>query len=374
MHGWAQRSTGLKTPFNDLKRPYDAMAPVLEEALLRAARSGWYMLGPELKRFESHFADYCGIPHALGVGNGTDALEIALRACDCGPGDEVVMAANAGFYAAAACFLTGAAPVFADVEAERLTLSADAVAHVLSPATKAVVATHLYGRVADIAGIRRVIGAGVAVIEDCAQAHGASCATGRAGSLGDMATFSFYPTKNLGALGDGGALCCREDALAERIRHLRQYGWTKKYTVGIPRGRNSRMDETQAAVLCAKLPHLDAWNERRRSIAHQYCAAATGTALNVASNAEPGDVAHLFVARHPERNAFQSRMEERGVATAIHYPILDCDQPALKNLSWRAGDLGVSRKAVHEVISLPCFPELTDAEVEHVCVGIQECA
>ncbi len=365
----------MRVPFNNLKRQYLAMADAIQEALQRVAASGWYIMGPEHDAFEREFAAYCGCPHAIAVGNGTDALELALRCAGCGAGDEIVTASNAGGYTTTAVVLVGATPVYADVDPATLTLSPESVAAALSNNTKAVVITHLFGQLGDVAGIRNAIGSkAIFLIEDCAQAHGAMAGGIRAGALGDLGTFSFYPTKNLGALGDGGAVVCGRDDLAGKLRALRQYGWQGRYKAVTPYGRNSRMDEMQAAVLRAKLPHLDEGNETRRGIVARYRAAAKNTRLHIVHAPSPSYVGHLCVALHEDRDALRERLAGLGVDTAIHYPYLDLCQPAMADAVWRAVSLPVSEDAVAHILSLPCFPELTGAEVEQVCDAIAACA
>jgi len=258
----------MRVPFNDTRREVDGE---ILAALAEVAERGIYIEGEECSQFVTDFAAYCGVGHCIGVGNGTDALEIALRAVGCGPGDEVVTVANAGMYAASACVLTGATPVFSDVDAERLLMDPASLESALSPKTRAVVVTHLYGAMAPMRELSRIAAeAGVALVEDCAQGHGAVLDGRRAGSWGTVAAFSFYPTKNLGGLGDGGAVVTSDEALASRVDSLAHYGWTERYRAVVPRGRNSRLDEIQAAVLRRKLPKLDARNARRRHILDRY--------------------------------------------------------------------------------------------------------
>ncbi len=324
-------------------------------------------MGPQHDAFEREFADYCGVTHCLGVGNGTDALEIGLRALGCGPGDEVITAANAGGYATTATLLVGATPVFADVDAATQLLTVQSVEPLISPATRAIVVTHLYGKLADVQPIIELASmTGVRVVEDCAQAHGAQRGGQRAGSFGDLGTFSFYPTKNLGALGDGGALVTNDDRLAQTIRMLRQYGWDRRYHQVLPHGRNTRLDELQAAVLRKKLTALDGRNERRREIARRYADAAEGTPLALLPVGDDS-VAHLIVGLHPNRDDLRQRLAARGVETAVHYPLPDHMQPALANASWRSLALEATELAADRVVTLPSFPELSDAEVDYVC-------
>ena len=325
----------------------------------------------EHNNFEDDFADYCGTAHAIGVGNGTDALELALLALDCGPGDEVITVANAGGYTTTACISVGATPVYVDINPDSLTMSPESLATALSNKTKAVVVTHLYGQLADMDGILATLSAkNIPVIEDCAQAHGATRNGKRAGSLGALGTFSFYPTKNLGALGDGGAIVTSDSKLADRLSELRQYGWTSRYQATTPRGRNSRLDEIQAAVLRIKLRHLDAWNARRLEIAKRY---AEVPGVSIIGSQDESFVAHLCIARHEDRDATMKKLNVQGVDTAIHFPTLDCHQPAMKNLSWRAMPLDKSENAVTTIFSLPCFPELADKEVDYVCKALRKC-
>jgi len=360
-------------PVADCRRQYERLAGPINEVVADVLRSGRYLQGPQIQAFEAEFAAFCGVGHVVGVANGTDALEIALRALGCGPRDEIVMAANAGMYAAAATILVGATPVFADVDEADLLLSPLSVQRVLSDRVRAVVATHLYGQLCDVAALRRGLrGRDVMILEDCAQAHGARCAAGRAGSLGDLAAFSFYPTKNLGALGDGGAVATHDEELAKRTRQLAQYGWSERYHADLPAGRNSRLDELQAAVLRVKLMHLDAGNQLRSEIVARYIEATEQTQLAVVHQPHESYVAHLCVARHPRRDEVRQRLAQSGVATAIHYPVADHQQPALRGVPWRSDRLTVTERAVREIFTLPCFPEMTQEEVEHVCRCLRE--
>jgi dTDP-4-amino-4,6-dideoxygalactose transaminase len=364
---------GVSTiPLNDPGRQYRLLAGEIDAAVRDVFCSGWYILGRQHDGFEQEFAAYCGTLHAIAVANGTDALEITLRGLGCGPGDEVITAANAGGYATTACLLVGATPVYVDVHPCTLTISPDSVARVSSERTKAVVVTHLYGMLADVEGVRAAVAPhGIGVIEDCAQAHGAMRHGRRAGTFGDAAAFSFYPTKNLGAMGDGGAIVTNSTELAERFRLLRQYGWTERYRATVPHGRNSRMDELQAAILRKKLPHLDQWNQRRRAIVARYREAAAGTQLRLVHEPGPDYVAHLCVARHPDREEARRHLESRSIATAIHYPVLDHQQPAMADVPWRAVALPETESAQREILTLPCFAEMTEDEVGHVCHAIR---
>jgi dTDP-4-amino-4,6-dideoxygalactose transaminase len=362
----------VTVPFNETAREYRDLQPEIEAAVLGVLRLGHYVHGGEHRAFERELADFLGVPHVVGVGNGTDALEIALRAVGTTADREVVTAGNAGGYAAAAARAIGAVVVVADVDPGTLLLDPESAAAACSDRTAAVVVTHLYGRAADVASLRAALPSHVAIVEDCAQAIGAGTAAGRCGSLGDVGTFSFYPTKNLGALGDGGAVSCRSPELADTVRSLRQYGWSERYVVGRGGGRNSRLDELQAAALRVKLPHVDGWNARRRQILSAYADAASDTSLSLPAPAD-GDVGHLAVGRHPRRVEFARRLDELGIASAVHYPVADHLQPAL---GARPGPTGADEavRSCAEVISLPCFAYLTDGEVDQVCEAIRRVA
>lgn len=350
---------------NDLLRHNQAYNEALRAAAARVVDSGWYALGPEVDGFENQFAQYCECQYAYGVANGTEALEIALRAVGVTAGDEVITVANAGFYTSTAVLRIGAKPVYVDITEQDLLLDVAALASCISAKSKAIVVTHLFGLAADVKRVLEIAKShGVAVVEDCAQAHGARFAGQRVGSIGDIAAFSFFPTKNLGALGDGGAVTTNSPALAERVKKLRQYGWEKKYYVAHAGASNSRLDEIQAAMLSVKLPHLDKMNQRRLDIAKRYCA-GLDKRLVLPSVLDERYVAHLFVIRTALRNQLQTYLQANDIGTDIHYPVLDCDQ-AIWQSERKAEALPASRKAVAEILTLPCFPEMTDAEVDHV--------
>lgn len=326
----------------------------------------WYVLGKEVTGFEQEFAAHVGVDHCVSVANGTDALEIVLRAFGVGPGDRVVAAANAGFYGSTAIHSIGATPVYVDVEADRLTLSPAALEQALALSPKCVIVTHLYGQMADMPALQRLCrAAGVPLLEDCAQSHGAQLGGRRAGSWGEAACFSFYPTKNLGALGDGGAITTGDGEFAARTRQLRQYGWSTKYQVSVPGGRNSRLDEMQAAILRAKLPRLDQWNAQRRAIARRYNEAFASLPLQLPASTGEDHAAHLYVLRTPRRAELRAFLHERGIATDVHYPTPDHRQPAHPNATC-AGAMTHTESACEQVLSLPCFPGLPGSDVEAV--------
>lgn len=319
--------------------------------------------------FEHAFAGYCGADHCIGVANGTDAIELSLKAVGVDNGDSVAVVANAAMYGTSAVLACGGVPVFVDVESQSSTMAPDALEQRLDthPGIKAVIVTHLYGRLARIEEIAAICRPrSIAVVEDCAQAHGARLPDGRrAGALGDVASFSFYPTKNLGALGDGGAVVTCHATVAARVRQLRQYGWTQKYTNGLKGGRNSRLDEIQARMLLLMLPMLDGWNARRRQIANHYSTAIRNPAIEVPPLSGEDYVAHLYVVRCKRRNALREHLTAAGVQTEVHYPLPDHRQPCHEG-KYDSLSLPVTESDAHTVLTLPCFPELTNAETQRV--------
>lgn len=359
---------------NDLKREFDFFGDSLLAAASSIVSSGYYLSGPATKTFCTNFGRYLGIEHVIPVANGTDALELALRALGIGAATEVIMAANAGGYSTTAAYLVGAIPVYADVALPSMTLDPASVAEMLSERTRAIIVTHLYGNHADAAGIQALLksrGRGdVKVIEDCAQAHGARAGGACAGTHADVACFSFYPTKNLGALGDAGAVATRDGEIAARLRKLHQYGWETRYRTTMPYGRNSRMDEIQAACLCVKLERLDELNARRRRVLDSY-RQALPTAYRLCALTGESTVAHLAVILCPDRAAAEKHLAARGVETGVHYPILDCDQPGWQDMPKRSSALKQSRHAVARILSVPCYPHLTDPERDAVCAALR---
>jgi dTDP-4-amino-4,6-dideoxygalactose transaminase len=360
-----------KVPFNDLSRALAKDEDVLA-AVVRVTRSGWYLIGAETAAFERELADYLGVRHVVCVANGTDALELALVALGCTRGCEIVTAANAGGYTTVAARRRGLEVRFADVDERQLLLTARTVERALTPRTKVVVVTHLYGKMAQVEAIRELChGRGVKLLEDCAQAAGARCDGHMAGSVGDAGAFSFYPTKNLGALGDGGAIVTSDEEVAGRARRLRQYGWGAKYEIEEDGGRNSRLDELQAAVLRVRLRGLDEGNRRRREIVARYAQALSASDVEMVHDGGEDYVAHLAVLRSCNRDVLAERLRAHGVATAVHYPVSDHRQ----RLTGEDGvSLPVTEAATSEVLSLPCFPELESHEVEAVCAALSSAA
>jgi aminotransferase EvaB len=356
-----------RVPVADPSRAASALREELSGIFDRFLASGRYILGPEHTAFEDELAGFLGVRHCVGVASGTDALELALLAVGCRGGDAILTAANCGAYTTGAARRAGLRVLFADVDPETLSLSASTVEEALVPDVRAVVVTHLYGLLADLEEIVALCGdRGVAVVEDCAQAAGARRNGRRAGAFGDAAAFSFYPTKNLAALGDGGAVTTDSDDVADSVRRLRQYGWDQKYRVSVPGGRNSRLDELQAAVLRIRLGRLDEWNRRRRRIVQRYAAAlASGAGRFVARDGEDY-VAHLAVVVAEDRAGIRARLEAAGVGTDVHYPIADHHQPAWSK-DYVDVRLPVTEHAVEHVLTVPCFPELTEEEVARVC-------
>jgi aminotransferase EvaB len=342
----------------------------LKSAITRVIDSHWYVLGHEVKNFEAEFAAYLDTSHCVSLANGTDALELALRAVGVGMGDLVALVANAGFYGSTALHAIGATPLYVEVDDASLTMSPAALEVTLAQQPKAVIVTHLYGQLAAIEKITELCRTNnIFVIEDCAQCHGATRNGKQAGSFGDIATFSFYPTKNLGALGDGGAIATDSDALADQVRSLRQYGWSQKYTVTTQFGGNSRLDEIQAAVLREKLPQLDRQNAQRRSIAQRYNNALSALALRCPDSVDEDFVGHLYVVRTNQRAELRSFLHTQGVSTDVHYPVADHLQPAYAQAS-AVQILPITELACASALSLPCFPGMTDSDVNRVIAAV----
>lgn len=356
---------------NDLGARVANFRDRIKAATDRVVDSGWVVLGPEVKRFEADFAAYVGATHCVGVANGTEAIAIALRAVGIGRGDRVATVANAGMYSVTAMAPIGAEPVFMDVDPHTQVVTLAAVEAAIEQGAKAVIVTHLFGRAApDIEAIARTCSArGVKLVEDCAQAHGARVGGRQVGSFGDAASFSFYPTKNLGAMGDGGAVVTSDDATATTMRLLRQYGWTDKYRVEVADAVNSRLDEMQAAILSEFLPELDAMNARRRDVAARYAARIRPGKVELPDHEGEGYVAHLYVVRCDRRDDLRAHLRDKGILSDVHYPIPDHRQPV-------AGDRYAQLSLPHTealagtILTLPCYPEMSDDAVDAVADAI----
>ncbi len=361
-------------PQSNPKASYLAHREEIAAALLRVAESGWYILGTEVDAFETEFAAYHGLTHTIGVASGTDALELALRGCGIKAGDVVFTVSHTAVATVVSIERCGAVPVLVDIDPKTYTMDPNALEYALKnwrgarPA--AVVPVHLYGQTADMPAILDIAGRhGLRVIEDCAQAHGARLDGRLAGTWGDAGAFSFYPTKNLAALGDGGAVITADDGIAQRVREMRQYGWRDRYVSAEP-GINSRLDEIQAAVLRVKLQFLDVANECRRKIADAYYDALAGNILVLPEIRESAfHVYHQFVIRAPERDQLQAGLQRAGIGSLIHYPRAVHQQPAYAGRV-HSGDLHHTEEAVSRVLSLPLYPELDDLKVARVASTI----
>jgi len=359
--------------------PADPRAGVLarraeiDGAIGRVLDGGHYILGPEVEAFEREFAAYLGVPHVVGVASGTDALALALRACGIGSGDEVITVGHTAVATVAAIETVGAAPVLVDIDPETFTLDPERVEAALSPRVRALLPVHLYGHPAAMGALRSLAARHrLRLIEDCAQAHGATLDGIRAGALGDVAAFSFYPTKNLGAIGDGGAIATADAGFAEKARRLREYGWRERYVSETP-GTNSRLDELQAAILRVGLRHLDEDNARRAAVARIYDAglAGAGVVLPV-TRAGCGHVYHQYVIRHAGRDGLRAELRAHGVGALIHYPVPVHLQPAYRGRLRIPGPLGHTEAAAATVLSLPMYPELGPERAHRVAAVVRE--
>jgi dTDP-4-amino-4,6-dideoxygalactose transaminase len=359
-------------PFLDLKAPYLELKQELDEAIARVVSSGWFIGGPEVDQFEAEYAAYCGATHAVGVANGLDALHLALRAMDVGPGDEVIVPSNTYIATWLAVSQCGATPVPVEPDARTFNINPSLIEAAITPRTKVILPVHLYGQPADMDPILAIARKhSLRVLEDGAQAHGARYKGQRLGAHGDAVAWSFYPGKNLGAMGDGGAVTTNDPHIADRLRVLRNYGSRVKY-VNEVQGYNSRLDTLQAAILRVKLAHLDEWNARRTGIAQRYQQDLLGSGLtlpHVPDWAEP--VWHLYVVQHPQRNALQQALTDASVGTLIHYPIPPHLQQAYAHANWAQGALPMAERMADEVLSLPMGPAITEADASAVVQAVQ---
>ncbi len=344
-------------------------APAIREAIERVIARGWFILGPELEAFEAEFAAASGARYAVGVGTGTDAIALALRAAGVKPGDEVITAPLSAAFSALAIQMAGATPVFADIDGDRLTLDPAATEAAITSRTTAIVPVHLYGQPADMPAFDAIARRhNLALIEDACQAHGATSEGRAVGTFGIAGAFSFYPTKNLGALGDGGAMVTNDETLAARLKRLRNGGQTDRYH-HVEFGVNSRLDEMQAAILRARLPWLKGWTARRRALASRYRHALAGAPVVVPPERDPGHVYHLFPVRTPRRDDLQAYLASRGVGTLVHYPIAIPRQPAFRAVA--SPPCPAAERAAAEVCSLPLHPLLADEDADFVAAALQ---
>ena len=368
---------GGTVPLVDLTAQYRHLKPELDAAIQRVLDRGQFILGPEVEALEREIADYCGTRHAVGVASGTDALELSLRACDIGPGDEVITTAFSFFATAEAILTVGATPVFVDIESATSTLDPAQIEPALGPKTKAILPVHLYGHPCRMEAIMRLATQHrLRVIEDCAQAIGAADQGRRVGSFGVTGCLSFYPSKNLGAYGDGGMVVTSDGELAERIRFLRTHGSLGNYQHACL-GKNSRLDELQAAILRVKLPHLEAWNQARRRHAQTYRRLIEQAGLGddvVLPQAQPDceHAYHLYVVRCRQRDAVIEGLKRRGISAQVYYPTLIPHQEALKALPLRRGSFPVAAQMTAEVLALPMYPELSEEHIRTVVQSLSE--
>lgn len=351
---------------------YQAHRAEIDAAVQRVLQSGWYILGAEVRAFEEEFARFVGVNHCIGVANGTDAVAIALKACGVNPGDEVITVSHSAVATVAAIEMIHAIPVLVDIEDDTRCLDPAALERAIGPRTKAIVPVHIYGqpaRIHEIMSIARA--ASLRVIEDCAQAHGATVGGKQVGTFGDAAAFSFYPTKNLGALGDGGAIVCASSEIESRARMLQQYGWRERYISEIC-GVNSRLDELQAAILRVKLRYLAKDNERRREIGARYTETLQGSSNIRAPSKIVGTshAMHLYVVESDHREALRAGLQERGVGTSVQYPLAIHQQPAYIRRIRGFDSLPRTERLYGRILSLPMFPELSAAQVTTVCEAL----
>lgn len=362
----------MKIPFLDLSAPYQELRADLDASIARVVSSGWFIGGPEVEEFEAAYAQYCGARHAVGVANGLDALHIALRAVDVGPGDEVIVPSNTYIATWLAVSQCGAVPVPVEPDPRTHNIDPARIEVAITSRTKVILPVHLYGQPVDLAPIMEIARRhGLKVIEDGAQAHGARYRGQCLGVHGDAVAWSFYPGKNLGAMGDGGAVTTGDDQIADRIRVMRNYGSRVKY-VNEVQGYNSRLDPIQAAILGVKLKVLDEWNARRARIASRYLTelrVPNLTLPEVISGVEP--VWHLFVVRHPQRDRLQQMLQQAGVGTLIHYPIPPHQQAVYQNCGFIDAHYPIAETLANEVLSLPMGPHMTDTQVDQVIAAVR---
>ena len=365
-------TTAARVPFFDLRKQLAAIRPEIDQALAGVLEEGTYTNGPAVEAFEREFAAYCGARHAIAVTNGTCALQVALACLDVGPGDEVVTVSMSFIATVWGVLHLGATPVFVDVDPARMTMDPAALERAITPRTKAIIVVHLYGGMADMDRILAIANARrIPVIEDCAQAVGAELGGRRAGTLGAIGCFSFYPSKNLGAYGEGGAVVTDDDALAARAARLRNQGQQEKY-LHVDVGWNYRMNSFEGAILSVKLRHLEAWTARRIELGRAYDRLLQGVGVTApAPAAERSHVYHLYVVRHPRRDALRAALLEAGVETAVHYPLPIHLQPVMERYGYRPGSLPVTEEVARNCVSLPLYPEMPEGDPARVADALR---
>jgi len=363
----------MQIQFNNLSLKINSNKKRIVEAIEKVISSGRVILGPEVKEFEDAFASYLGVKHCISVANGTDAIELALKSFEIKKSDLVATVANAGAYTTNAILAIGAEPFFLDADMDTYNTTLDEVHRAIKSGVKAVVTTHLYGlAIGEIENIAKLCSKhGVYLLEDCAQSHGARINHKLTGTFGDAAAFSFYPTKNLGALGDGGAVITNNPQISIKLQGLRQYGWSCKYKIEMSGARNSRLDEIQAAILQIFLPDLDLMNEKRRHIANRYSKEINHSAIQTPKIHADNNVAHLYVIKSKQRNLLKEYLKSNEIASDIHYPIPDHRQPFLSE-QYKQLTLKNTEELTNIILTLPCYPEMPDIEVEKVISTINE--
>lgn len=365
----------MKIAFVDLVRQYSTLQKEMDEAVLKVMQKGSFILGENVREFEREFASYIGAKYGLGVGSGTDALHIALEALGIGPKDEVITVSHTFVATAYSIIHAGTTPVFVDIDPETYTINPELIEKAITPKTKAILPVHLYGQPANMTNIMEIAKKhNLRVVEDVAQAHGAKFQGQTVGTFGDIGCFSFYPGKNLGAYGDGGLIVTNDEAVAEKVRMLREYGQKAKYHHEIV-GYNSRLDEMQAAILRIKLRHLEAWNENRRRNAKLYDEQLSDLPMSITTPKVAKDrthVYHLYVIRAKQRQLLQDFLSQVQISTGIHYPIPVHKQPACVNIVKQGSKLTITEQIVGEILSLPMFPELKQEEIQFVCDNIKK--
>ena len=357
----------MKIPFGNLKRHYQRIKHEIDQSLFNVLESGWFVLGKQVEEFEKEFTAYCGLPYGVGVNSGTDALYLALLICGVGKEDEVITVPNTAVPTVCAIRMAGARPVFCDVQEDTLLMNPILIKRLITRKTKAIIPVHLYGQMCDMDKIMEVANEySLKVVEDACQAHGAEWKGLKSGNFGDAACYSYYPSKNLGAFGDGGMIVTKDETFSDKIKMLRNYGQKERY-YNVIEGINSRLDEIQAAVLRAMLPHLDKWNRRRREIAGHYCSSNNNPDIKHPIEEEVAKhVFHLYVIQIKSRENLQRYLNNHGIETIIHYPLPIYKQQAYSHLNVSNVHCPVAEKAAEQILSIPIYPELTDEEVKYI--------